>query len=179
MEPTPIAAGEAESAVAGMPLPVPAPPSALAHPPAPVAVVPAPAISRAIAYVIDVFVTLILFPLALIPIAGHVIVGILLGCYWFFRDAKKFSLGKKAMNLRILTESGGEPTEQQLTKRNLPLAIAGFILAAPLIGLVLGPIAGFIAVLMNAILIITEGRTLGDKWAGTIVVEGNRLPGNM
>lgn len=97
--------------------------------------------------------------------------GLLLGCYWLYRDAARYSLGKMALQLAVVQANGDPATKQQLVRRNLPFAIAGFIFAIPIVGLFLGPITQGIAFLTTVLLLATDGYSLGDKWAGTTVIK--------
>ena len=55
--------------------------------------------------------------------------------------------------------------------RNLPLAIGQAFLIIPVLGYFLGPpIAGLI-ILIEGILILTQGERLGDRMAGTMVMK--------
>jgi len=127
--------------------------------------------ARAVAYLIDVIPAVMIALIALIPLIGHIIAGVLLGFYWLYRDAMRFSLGKIALGLQVVQADGSPATRQSLIRRNMPLGIAGFVTAIPLLGLFLGPITGFVAVASAGLLLLSEGQTLGDKWAGTAVVK--------
>jgi uncharacterized RDD family membrane protein YckC len=96
---------------------------------------------------------------------------VLLGFYWLYRDAARLSLGKMALGLQVTQADGQPASKQALTRRNLPFAIAGFVTAIPILGMFLGPITGFVAFATTAILLVAEGYTLGDKWAGTTVIK--------
>jgi uncharacterized RDD family membrane protein YckC len=141
------------------------------------AVRPAPGIDRAsvglrgAAYLIDILPAFLIALIALIPLVGHIVAGLLIGFYWLYRDAAKFSLGKMALGLQVVQMNGEPATPHALKRRNLPLAIGAFVGAIPLAGMILGPITGLIAFIVTVLLLLTEGYTLGDKWAGTTVVK--------
>jgi uncharacterized RDD family membrane protein YckC len=127
--------------------------------------------ARAAAYLIDVLPAIAMALIAIIPLIGHVIAGLLLGFYWLYRDAAGFSLGKMAVGLKVVRTDGAPATRQALMRRNLPIAVGSFVLAIPILGLFLGPVTSGIAFLVTVVLLATDGYTLGDKWAGTTVVK--------
>jgi len=128
---------------------------------------------RFVAYLIDAIPAGIV---SLIPIVG--LVG---GAYMLLRDGFDFmqnrSLGKMALNLKpIVVETGANCDLQTSVKRNWPLAINPFLNAIPGIGwgfsvLLLIPL--LIYVVIEAVLVFTDdkGLRLGDKMAGTQVIE--------
>lgn len=125
---------------------------------------------RAAGYLIDVIPAFLIALIALIPLIGHIVAGLLLGFYWLYRDAAGFSLGKIALGLRVVQTNGEPASPQALKRRNLPFALAGFVAAIPLLGIFLGPVVGGIAFIATVVLLVIDGFTLGDKWAGTTVV---------
>lgn len=133
---------------------------------------------RIIAGVIDAAITLVV---GFIPWLG----GLLATGYWLVRDGLELefmdhrSIGKKLMKLRPVT-ADGQPTEMvDSVKRNWPLAFGGvaqLLLFIPIIGWILLIPVVFIAFavgIVEVVLVITdsEGRRLGDRFAGTRVVE--------
>ena len=86
---------------------------------------------------------------------------------------KNKSIGKKIMNIEIVS------LDEQLidlsisAKRNLPLTIGNFIAIIPLVGWVIGPTIALILAVVELILFLTDedGRRLGDKWAKTQVIK--------
>jgi len=117
-------------------------------------------------------------------------IGMLAGAvYYLIRDglALEFmngrSLGKKFMKLRPIRLDGGTMDINTSIRRNWPLALGSIIwgLAALMGGLGIFLFAGLLAIiawigsllgLVEAILVLTdsEGRRIGDKFAGTKVV---------
>ncbi len=127
--------------------------------------------TRAAGYLIDLLPAFLLVLFALIPFVGSVIAGLLLTPYWLFRDVAGASPGKLLLGTKIVGP-GGQPTPTSARIiRNVPLAIGPFLLIIPLLGYVLAPVAGGIVILVETILIITQGERLGDKLAGTRVVK--------
>jgi uncharacterized RDD family membrane protein YckC len=133
---------------------------------------------RIIAGVIDAAITMVV---GFIPWLG----GLLATGYWLVRDGLDLefmdhrSIGKKLMKLRPVT-ADGQPTEMVASvKRNWPLAFGGvaqLLLFIPIIGWILLIPVVFIAFavgIVEVVLVITdsEGRRLGDRFAGTRVVE--------
>ncbi len=141
---------------------------------------------RIVAALIDAIPAIVVgFVLGLIPFIGGLIGGLLAGGWWLVRDgleldfADKRSPGKKIMKLRPVRLDGQPMTMEVSIKRNLPLAVycVGYILwVVPVLGwLVSIPIfaIGAIVSLIEAVLALTdpEGRRMGDKYAGTKVIE--------
>lgn len=141
---------------------------------------------RIVAAIIDAIPAVIVgFVFGLIPIIGGIIGGLLAGGWWLVRDgldvdfADKRSLGKKLMKLRPVRLDGQPMTMDVSIKRNLPLAVycIGYVLwVVPVLGWILSiPVFGIGVVIsiIEAVLALTdpEGRRMGDKYAGTKVVE--------
>lgn len=112
--------------------------------------------SRIVAFIID---ALISGALSIIPVAGW-IAGV---AYMLTRDALPFldgqSVGKKAMNLRAVTEDGAPLTNNwgATVVRNIVLMIPLFV------------IVELIVMLNNA-----NKQRLGDQWAKTKVIESRK-----
>ncbi len=160
------------------------------QPPAPPAAPAAPAKAdigkRFIAALIDGIPAIIIaFVLGLIPFIGPIVGGLVVAAWWLFRDgldvdfADHRSLGKKVMKLRPVTADGRSIDLATSAKRNLPLAIyaVGYLLwVVPVLGhLASIPIflLGSLVILIEGVLVLTDpaGRRMGDKFAGTTVVE--------
>jgi uncharacterized RDD family membrane protein YckC len=114
---------------------------------------------------------------SILPLVG----GILGAAYILLKDGlelefmDKRSLGKKLMKLRPVRLDGNAMDMNTSISRNWPLAIGSLVSIIPLLGLILGPLVGSIFGLIELILVVTdpEGRRLGDKMAGTKVIEVN------
>ena len=108
--------------------------------------------SRIIAYLIDAILVVLV---SLVPVIG-MIAGL---AYFITRDALPFldgqSIGKKAMNIRAVTEDG-----QPLTNNWGPVIIRNIVLAIPFF-----PLIELIVMLTNE-----RKQRLGDQWAKTRVV---------
>ena len=132
---------------------------------------------RAVAMVID---AVIAFGIGLVPIAG----GIAATAYWLVRDGLELdfmdhrSIGKKVMKLRPVALDGQPLDIMMSVKRNWMFAlwvIAQFLLFT-LVGIVLAIPLFLIALVIGIIEIVlvftdAEGRRIGDKMAGTRVIE--------
>lgn len=132
---------------------------------------------RAIAALIDAVLAMVI---GFIPAIG----GIIATAYWLVRDGLDVefmdhrSLGKKVMKLRPVTLDGAPVDIMTSMKRNWMFAlggIAGFF-AMTIIGLVVAIPLGLIAFVLGIVelvLVITDaqGRRIGDKTAGTRVIE--------
>jgi len=129
-------------------------------------------VKRIVAYLIDAILAFVL-SLILTPF------GALVSCaYILLRDGFDFmqnrSIGKMAVNLKpIVVETGANCDLQTSIKRNWPLAIGHFLagLFLPLILILIIPL--LIYVVIEAVLVFTDdkGLRLGDKMAGTQVIE--------
>jgi uncharacterized RDD family membrane protein YckC len=110
-----------------------------------------------------------------IPFVG----GILGAAYILLKDGldvefmDKRSIGKKLMKLRPVRLDGGAVDINTSIMRNWPLAIGSIISIIPILGWVLGPLAALVFSIIELVLVLTdpEGRRLGDKLAGTKVIE--------
>jgi uncharacterized RDD family membrane protein YckC len=110
-----------------------------------------------------------------IPFVG----GILGAAYVLLKDGldvefmDKRSIGKKLMKLRPIRLDGGMMDINTSIMRNWPLAIGSIISIIPILGWVLGPLIAAVFSIVELVLVLTdpEGRRLGDKLAGTKVIE--------
>ncbi|MFN2341294.1 MAG: RDD family protein [Halanaerobium sp.] len=86
---------------------------------------------------------------------------------------KNKSIGKKIMNIEIISLDEQVIDLSISAKRNLPLTIGNFIAIIPVIGWVIGPILALVLALVELIIFMTDedGRRLGDKWAKTQVIK--------
>lgn len=126
---------------------------------------------RVAGYLIDVVPAVILGLVALIPFIGLIFAGFLLTPYWLLRDITGASLGKLALGMRVVSQNGQRASKGALMLRNLPLIAAPVCMMIPVLGYFLcGPVA-LIVVLVEAIMLLSQGSRLGDKMAGTAVVK--------
>jgi len=136
----------------------------------------AEAFPRILAFVIDALISWI--PV-FIPFIGAVFGSL----YLLFKDSimyqitqndewKNKSIGKKIMNLEILSLDGKVVNMEISAKRNLPITIGNFIAVIPIIGWVIGPSIAFVLAVIELIVFLTndEGQRLGDMWANTKVI---------
>lgn len=134
---------------------------------------------RAIAFVIDLVVAMIL---GIIPVIGSLLGAV----YMLVRDGldvdfmKGRSLGKKMMGLRPVRDDGQAMDIMTSIMRNWPLALgslASSITYAPFLGLLglslLISLVGFVVLLAEIYFVTTssDGRRWGDRLAHTHVVE--------
>ena len=132
---------------------------------------------RVLAAVIDAVIAAVV---GLVPLAG----GIAATAYWLVRDGMDLdfmdhrSIGKKVMKLRPVTFDGRPLDLATSVKRNWMFALGGLtqFFAMTIIGLVVAVPLGLIAFvigIIEVVLVITdaEGRRIGDKMAGTRVIE--------
>jgi uncharacterized RDD family membrane protein YckC len=110
-----------------------------------------------------------------IPILG----GLIGAAYFLLRDGFEFdfmdhrSLGKKLMKLRPVLLDGGKVDLVVSIKRNWILAIPSVLMIIPVFGWIAAPFIGLAIGIIEFVLVITdpEGRRMGDKIAGTKVIE--------
>ncbi len=132
---------------------------------------------RAIAAIIDAVIAVVV---GFIPVAG----GIVATAYWFVRDGLDFefmdhrSIGKKVMKLRPVTLDGQPLDIATSVKRNWMFGLGGIaqFFGMTIIGLVIAIPLGIIAFvigIVEVVLVLTdaESRRMGDKMAGTRVIE--------
>jgi uncharacterized RDD family membrane protein YckC len=126
---------------------------------------------RVAGYLIDVIPAIFLGLVGLIPIAGPIMAGLLLTPYWLFRDVFGASLGKLLLGMRIVRADGQPASAAARILRNLPLIAGPLCLLIPFLGYFLvAPVAGTV-VLIEGILVLTQGSRLGDRLAGTVLVK--------
>ena len=132
---------------------------------------------RILAFMID---GLIAWVPVFIPFAGAIFGSL----YLLFKDGlmyqitkkdewKNKSIGKKIMNIEIVSLDEQVIDLSISAKRNLPLTIGNFIAIIPVIGWVIGPTLALILGLVELVVFLTDedGRRLGDKWAKTQVIK--------
>ena len=124
---------------------------------------------RVLAYLIDVIPMLLLAVIHFVPIIGWIFYGLLHALYWLLRDINGASPGKSILGSYVVSEKGAASTTSQRILRNVPLAIPGFVGMIPLIGIFFELGLAFIIFGGEAILLLTTGRRLGDRLAGTNV----------
>lgn len=145
---------------------------AMAFPsPAPLPRKKADASGRVVGYLIDLIPLVILAPLNLVPIVGHVAYAFIGMCYWALRDAPGASLGKLALGNVVVGLNGGEATAGARIARNIPLALPMMFGLIPFLGMVIAPTLAFVVLLAEAISIVTTGDRVGDRLAKTTVVK--------
>ena len=115
-----------------------------------------------------------------VPLVG----GLAASAYWLVRDGMELdfmdrrSIGKKVMKLRPVTLDGAPMDLVTSAKRNWIFAIGGIaqLFAMTIIGVIIAIPLAMAAIalgLIEIVLVLTdpEGRRLGDKLAGTRVIE--------
>jgi uncharacterized RDD family membrane protein YckC len=127
--------------------------------------------TRVAGYLIDVLPAIVLGLFGLIPIMGAIIAGLLLAPYWLLRDVTGSSLGKLILRTMVVRKDGQPASVRARILRNVPLAIGPAFLIIPLLGYFLGPATAGIAVLVEGIMLLTQGERIGDRIAGTTVIK--------
>ena len=132
---------------------------------------------RFLAALIDAVITIVI---GFVPLVG----GLAASAYWLVRDGMELdfmdrrSIGKKVMKLRPVTLDGAPMDLVTSAKRNWIFAIGGIaqLFAMTIIGVIIAIPLAMAAIalgLIEIVLVLTdpEGRRLGDKLAGTRVIE--------
>lgn len=133
---------------------------------------------RVVAGVIDGVLAVVV---GFIPLLGGVIATV----YWLVRDGLTLefmdgrSVGKKIMKLRPVRADGAPMDLGTSVRRNFPFALVGIaqiLVYIPILGwLLLIPVLllTLLVGIVEAVLVVTdgEGRRMGDRFAGTRVVE--------
>lgn len=128
---------------------------------------------RVAGYLIDVIPAVILGLVSLIPVVGLIFAGLLLGPYWLLRDVGGRSLGKLLLGMKIVQLNGQPASAGARVLRNLPLIAAPLCMLIPLLGYVLTVPVALVVILVEGIMLLSQGSRLGDKMAGTLVVKSN------
>lgn len=127
--------------------------------------------ARVAGYFIDLIPAVVLGLVAMIPVIGLIMAGLLLGPYWLLRDIGGASLGKLALGMRVVSQNGQPASKGARVLRNLPLIAAPLCMLIPILGYVLVLPVGAIVLLVEGIMLLSQGSRLGDKMAGTVVVK--------
>lgn len=125
-------------------------------------------IRRIFAFLIDVVIAT-LFSIIPIPFVS----GLIAFLYMLLRDGltDQGSIGKRMLNLQVLTMAGQRLNYEESIRRNIIFAIPAIFHVIPLIGWIL-------ALLLSLIIYVVEllamnnsprGQRNGDRWAGTVV----------
>jgi uncharacterized RDD family membrane protein YckC len=126
---------------------------------------------RVAGYLIDVAPTLLLLFVVWIPVFGLIAAGLCLLPYWLLRDVTGASLGKLLLGLKVVRRDGRPASVGARILRNVPLTFAPACMILPLLGYVFaGPVAA-IVVLIEGIMLLSQGERLGDRIAGTTVTK--------
>jgi uncharacterized RDD family membrane protein YckC len=125
---------------------------------------------RVAGYLLDCLPTLLLIFFAWIPIAGLILAGLFLVPYWLLRDVTGASLGKLLIGLKVVGKDGRQTSTGARILRNVPLILGPLCMLIPILGYIFaGPVAA-IVVLVEGIMLLSQGERLGDRLAKTAVV---------
>jgi uncharacterized RDD family membrane protein YckC len=130
----------------------------------------APRAQRIGAYLLDFLIALLIGVIALIPIVGQLIGGVLLTFFWLFRDINGASPGKMAMGLTVVNRSEGPSSVKQRILRNVPFAISIAPLVVPIVGYEVAAVLQLLAVVGEIAMVLFTGDRLSDRLVGTKVV---------
>jgi uncharacterized RDD family membrane protein YckC len=126
---------------------------------------------RVAAYIIDVIPACVLGLFGLIPVIGPIIVGLVLTPYWLFRDITGGSLGKIVTGIEVMARDGSPAPTGARILRNLPIALGPMLLIIPILGMFIGPPVAALVIIAEGILVLSNGERIGDRIAGTRVVQ--------
>jgi len=125
--------------------------------------------SRVIAYLIDAVLCSVIG--VFIPVIG----GVASFFFFLFRDGigKGLGVGKRLVNLKVVKEDGSPITYADSAKRNLIFAAPSLLLIIPFLGAVIYFVAALIVSLVESFCVLAkeDGRRIGDRMAGTKVIE--------
>ena len=125
---------------------------------------------RVLAFLIDIVPMLLIGLLHFVPIIGWMVHGLLHALYWLLRDVNGSSPGKAVLGTYVASRDGGASTRGQRILRNVTLAAPGFLGMIPLIGVVLEFFLALALFGLEGLLLLTTGKRLGDRIAGTTVL---------
>lgn len=125
---------------------------------------------RVAAYFIDGLPTLLLLLFAWIPVFGLILAGLVSVPYWLLRDITGASLGKRLLGLRVVRPDRQPASTGSRILRNLPLALPGVCMLIPVLGYFLFGPATFVVILVEGIMLFSQGERAGDRMAGTVVL---------
>ena len=124
--------------------------------------------TRVVAAIID---GLISYAIGFIPAIGAIIGAV----YMLLKDGlfEGQSVGKKVMNIQVITEQGIKADFGISAKRNVIFALPIVIMIIPVIGWIIAPIISLIILVIEFMKVLNEpkGRRIGDTWAGTQVID--------
>lgn len=126
--------------------------------------------TRVAGYFIDCLPPLLTIVFAWIPFVGIIFAGIVLTPYWLLRDITGASLGKLLLGLRVASKDGQPASAGARMLRNVPLILGPVCMMIPFLGyLFAGPVS-VIVILVEGIMLLSQGERLGDRLAKTTVV---------
>lgn len=134
-------------------------------------------VKRILAIIIDSVITWL--P-SFIPFVG----GLIGAVYMLTKDAivahvtkneewRGASVGKKLMGLKVLTAGGQDIDLTVSVKRNLPFVVGPILMVIPFLGWIAAAVLAPVIGLIESVLVLVDpaGRRLGDRFAGTVVVD--------
>jgi uncharacterized RDD family membrane protein YckC len=153
------------------------PPGAYAQPGAGYAYgqpVPASVVLRFVAMVVDNLPLMIVFPFTFIPIIGALVTLLIIVPYWLLRDVTGAGIGKRLMGLEVIQVDGTPPRQGPRILRNITIVAPNICLVVPGFGHLLFFLFSLIVYLGEIVLVLSGNRRLGDRLAGTMVVQKRR-----
>lgn len=133
---------------------------------------------RAGSWVIDILALLLcMIPLILvgwIPFVGWIIlwlgIPVVNITFHLLRDITGTSPGKFLLGLKVVNKNGTEAPTSARVLRNILFAIPGLCMFVPLVGHFIGILVGFVIVITEIIMLLTQNERVGDRFANTMVI---------
>lgn len=100
--------------------------------------------------------------------------GLILMLYWLLSDVTGCSLGKLAVGTQVVKRDGTVAGVRARIARTIPIAIGPALLLIPLFGYILALVVSIPVILLEDIHSLAVCERLGDKLAGTAVVNRRR-----
>ncbi len=127
---------------------------------------------RCAGYLIDMMPAIVLaVVLALVPVSGSMLTGVIMVAYWLFRDITGASPGKMLLGLRVVRKDGGESVARDRILRNVTLIVGPVLILIPFGGFIVGPSITLGILAIELFFLITRKQRVGDILAGTAVVQ--------
>lgn len=109
--------------------------------------------------------------LSLVPILGGLLASAIYISYWALRDISGASLGKRALKLEVIQVDGTPPRAGPRVVRNITFFLPALLLIIPYVGTILFVLVLSCLFSVEILVLLTSGRRIGDRLAGTMVVK--------
>ena len=110
----------------------------------------------------------------IIPVVGAIVTFLVIVPYLLLRDAAGGGIGKRLLGLEIVQVDGTPPRQGPRILRNITLVIPWVPIVVPGIGHLLFALIAFFVYIAEFVLVLTGNTRIGDRLAGTMVVQKRR-----